>query len=286
MHWPFVLCFLCSFSITLAVNCPSKSFPWHNYCYFFQTNATNIFNAELACNALGGHLVSIHDGFTNGVIASQAAKEFDATSVSDFWIGLNTLTVPEKWTWTDSTTYDFPEWGSNIPTDIVRKCAAFTLHNGYWIADDCFKIKPFVCEALLTDLNPTSAPSATNCSDGYTFFEPTRSCYGADHSYYATWAMAEKNCVNQGGHLASFHTREEVEFMFSLNSLTAVPLWTGLYYINNTWQFSDGSQLGYLPWASNYPQSPSAASAYISLDLIYNDNSNTSYFSICKKAAI
>uniref|UniRef100_A0A914PIS8 C-type lectin domain-containing protein n=1 Tax=Panagrolaimus davidi TaxID=227884 RepID=A0A914PIS8_9BILA len=215
----------------------------------------------------------------------QAKKQFDGNAVTDFWIGLNTLLVLNKWTWTDSTTYDFPEWGGSIPTDILRKCAAFTLHNGYWVPQDCFQKKPYVCEAPLV-VTPTSSPLATNCPLGYTFYEPTRSCYGIDHSYQATWQLAETNCINQQGHLASFHTRNETDFISSLNSLTGINLWTGLYYKNNTWEFSDKSNTEYLPWSSGSPHNGSSSNAaLISLGTITDVDSGQKYFSVCKKFA-
>jgi hypothetical protein len=285
MHRFLVLSFLTCIPLSLTVSCPSEAFPWRDSCFFFEQDAVDIFTAELACIALNGHLASIHDGFTNGVIMSQGRQKFDGNVVTDFWIGLTTLSLPNKWTWTDSTTYDFVEWGGSIPTDLLRKCTAFTLHNGIWVSQDCFQKKPYVCEAPLV-VTPTSSPSATNCPLGYTFFEPTRSCYGIDHSYSATWQLAETNCINQQGHLASFHTRNETDFISSLNSLTGIGLWTGLYFKNGTWQFSDKSNTDYLPWATGSPQSgASSNAALISLGTIYDVDSTQPNFSVCKKFA-
>ena len=49
--------------------CPAEAVEWKSVCYFFKSPASAFMNGESTCNKLGGHLTSIHEGFTNSFIA-------------------------------------------------------------------------------------------------------------------------------------------------------------------------------------------------------------------------
>lgn len=57
--------------------CPNGSVGWQNACYFFQSNSTSFTNAEIACLNLNGHLLSIHNGFTDALIAGKLILQFN-----------------------------------------------------------------------------------------------------------------------------------------------------------------------------------------------------------------
>ena len=54
-----------------VASCPPESKNFQGFCYYFQTNATQFFDAEDKCNSLGGNLVSIHNGFVNGILTGE-----------------------------------------------------------------------------------------------------------------------------------------------------------------------------------------------------------------------
>jgi hypothetical protein len=51
-------------------------------------------------------------------------------------------------------------------------------------------------------------------------------CYQLVKSF-ETWAQAEKDCNNKGGHLASIHSADENNFIHSLHSFNFDSLWIG-----------------------------------------------------------
>ena len=52
-------------------DCPENSAEFQNECYIFQLTATSFPDAELNCLSISGHLVSIHDGFTNAIVTGK-----------------------------------------------------------------------------------------------------------------------------------------------------------------------------------------------------------------------
>lgn len=90
--------------------------------------------------------------------------------------------------------------------------------DGYWSAQDCYARKPFVC-AIANTLTPTPPPTHyVNCSLGWTYFEPTQSCYGGIYGNFTNWDIAQTSCVKLGGNLPSIHSYSELVFLNSLVS--------------------------------------------------------------------
>ena len=48
--------------------CPSGAFEWQSTCLIFKTTSDGFADAEITCQGIGGHLASIHDGFSNAII--------------------------------------------------------------------------------------------------------------------------------------------------------------------------------------------------------------------------
>uniref|UniRef100_A0A914PV11 C-type lectin domain-containing protein n=1 Tax=Panagrolaimus davidi TaxID=227884 RepID=A0A914PV11_9BILA len=282
----FSICVIIIFS-----SCPNGTVEFQNHCYFFETNATNFPNAELACNSLNGHLVSIHDGFTNAIITGQSGNYFHDSTTVDFWIGLNSLINPGNWSWTDNSSLGFHEWAPTEPKNLTMNCGALTVKSGLWASDDCFKTKPYVCETTTTPVSTTPFyPAYMNCTEGWVYFEPTHSCYGHNgYSYqYGNWTAAEQYCESVNAHLPSIHSYDEARFLSTMVALiTNVGLWTGLYSNDNevTWKWSDGSPVDYLPWGSGYPNRNVSSCAYLHINQIYDDTCTASWYIICKKPA-
>uniref|UniRef100_A0A914QXM3 C-type lectin domain-containing protein n=1 Tax=Panagrolaimus davidi TaxID=227884 RepID=A0A914QXM3_9BILA len=137
--------------------------------------------------------------------------------MSDFWIGLNKFEIPGNWSWTDYSPLDFKDWAPSEPSNLSLNCASMNLDKENWHAIDCNLPKPYICGAEKTvydtTISPTFFPSQFNCSGNYFYFASTHSCYGINHNLESNWSAAEINCVNQSGHLASFHTYEEANFL-------------------------------------------------------------------------
>jgi C-type mannose receptor len=296
-----VTLFLSTFRFAVS-ECPKESLTWNNFCYFFSASNSSIafYEAEFNCIGISGHLVSIHDAFTNGLLDDKAKEHFHESTMSDFWIGLNKFEIPGNWSWTDSSSFDFKDWAPSEPSNLSLNCASMNLDEGNWHAVDCNLPKPYICEVEksiyetvtippTTTLSPTHYPSQYNCSSGYYYYAPTHSCYGINWPYNQNWSESEINCEKQKGHLASFHSYEEADFLSFPSSVNHDGLWVGLYTINSgaSWVWSDGSPTNYLPWASGQPINNGTNNcAYIYRKFLYSNNCNDTPFSVCRKPVV
>jgi hypothetical protein len=273
------------FEFVLTFSCPNGTVPWQTNCYLFMPIEEGFAKAEMECLAKGGHLASIHDAFTNAIITQDTPDYFNQNGSTDFWIGGNTLNSKNIWEWTDGSPFDYTDWKMGEPSNKTSSnCAAVSMNNGYWTAQDCFNLKPYVCKVpsdvpvtgmpspstILSSTSSftstaastlTSTPSSTkNCSDdGWIYFEKTNSCYFffSHHSLY--WQDSEKYCSRFGVHLASIHSVEEQNFLWNYidtvcNDGCQAP-WIGLHSVDNgtTWQWSDGSPTDFLDWKAGDP---------------------------------
>jgi cell wall-associated NlpC family hydrolase len=76
-------------------------------------------------------------------------------------------------------------------------------------------------EVTTTTVTTTVTPG-NSCPSGWQEFRGH--CYLVIKNY-VTWADAEKDCINKGGHLASIHSAAENSFIHKLES--GEPLWIG-----------------------------------------------------------
>uniref|UniRef100_A0AC34EZR5 C-type lectin domain-containing protein n=1 Tax=Panagrolaimus sp. ES5 TaxID=591445 RepID=A0AC34EZR5_9BILA len=187
----FVLLF--SFLFKVYAICPSGSVKWNSNCYIFQKNVTEFATAEIACNSSGGNLVSVNDAFTNALLAGEAPNYFKQSTENDFWIGGTLLMNAGNWSWIDNSTFDFSDWNKGEPQNISgHGCISVSIVNGAWSSQDCFKQKPYICKLSSKTPSPTN-PSYFNCTLGWTYFEPTGSCYGVEmpNPGKSNWTAAE-----------------------------------------------------------------------------------------------
>uniref|UniRef100_A0AC34F3D9 C-type lectin domain-containing protein n=1 Tax=Panagrolaimus sp. ES5 TaxID=591445 RepID=A0AC34F3D9_9BILA len=198
-------------------SCPEGYFEWETSCFCFQTNSSGFSYAEAECVKISGHLVSIHDGFTNALLAQEAGTHFRESTVTDFWIGLTNLMPGGNWTWMDGTNLDFIEWAPIEPQNATgENCVSLSPIYGFWRSDNCFKQKPSVCRIAKMESSTTPKyPIYENCTEPFIYFEPTHSCYGIANwtAPAMNWTEGEEYCESVGGHLVSVHSYEEKHFM-------------------------------------------------------------------------
>uniref|UniRef100_A0A914P7F8 C-type lectin domain-containing protein n=1 Tax=Panagrolaimus davidi TaxID=227884 RepID=A0A914P7F8_9BILA len=275
--------FLSFFHFSLAA-CPKNSKPWQSKCYFFENTKAQFVTAEIFCNSLGGNLVSVHDGFTNTFLA----EESNFTKTVDFWIGITNLINPGNWSWTDGSPYDFSNWRdtTNIYNPKAREghsCGAIASSTGLWNADDCFLLKPCVCEvnesSCCLQHSTTSIPTAAStsphvpCASDWVFYASSASCYRRTEGNY-NFTDGEKYCVKQGGHLASIHNKDEFDFTQGIMGQTYFRI--GLHSVDNkkTWEWTDGSPLDYTPWDYDYGNPDNGSFCAMAGFGIFENNNN------------
>jgi len=103
------------------------------------------------------------------------------------------------------------------------------------------------------------------------------------------WLDADNFCGDIGGELASIHSAEENEFIWSLTHNDSRS-WIGLNDIENEgeWVWTDGSEVDFLFWHSDQPDNFYGYEHYVHLGLYgtsyWNDeNQEESYYAICKR---
>uniref|UniRef100_A0A3B4V0R5 C-type lectin domain-containing protein n=1 Tax=Seriola dumerili TaxID=41447 RepID=A0A3B4V0R5_SERDU len=102
---------------------------------------------------------------------------------------------------------------------------------------------------------PTASVSqagGTICPAGWLSF--AGSCYWTTESV-KNWQDAEAHCNSEQGHLASFHSQEELSFLTGERQREHSKAWVGLNDINveNQFVYTDGSAADFLLWGPNQP---------------------------------
>ena len=125
------------------------------------------------------------------------------------------------------------------------------------------------------------------CQAGYTFFDHTGKCYKAVwNGGGITRSNAQKECLAEGGHLASIHDAKTNEF---LTGLRKVRSYIGGLYENGQWTWTDGSAWDYENWRAGDPESPEVylkyAEVYDSTGVWHNEDNIIGYDNgyICQK---
>uniref|UniRef100_A0AC34FE61 C-type lectin domain-containing protein n=1 Tax=Panagrolaimus sp. ES5 TaxID=591445 RepID=A0AC34FE61_9BILA len=289
-----VIIFACLFSVINA-SCPKESLEWQKSCYFFKNETIGFAAAEVECVQNGGHLVSIHDSFTDALLAQETSNFFHQSTMVDFWTGLTKMMPSGNWSWIDGTPLDFVDWAKGEPQNITgHNCAAESISDGFWRSDDCFKLKPYVCKADKTFFEPattttTKYPVYANCSYPYIYFEPTHSCYGVGNfTGPMNWTQGEQYCQHYGAHLASIHSYDELYYLGSFVYNAHFDFWIGAFSIDggNSWEWSDRSSWDFNPWSPGWPKMHSNACGLLWSPAIGDQPCDAIRQIICKKPFI
>uniref|UniRef100_A0A914Y4P8 C-type lectin domain-containing protein n=1 Tax=Panagrolaimus superbus TaxID=310955 RepID=A0A914Y4P8_9BILA len=210
---------------------------------------------------------------------------FQNSTVETIWIGAYSLESTNKWIWMDNTEFNFNNWGKGQPqTD--QNCVSMRLMTGKWESSACAGAKPFICQ-IKHDPFPI-----TYCPLGWIYYQPTRSCYGMTfrgqkYPIVSTWTAANEYCKNLGSVLPSFHDINEFYVLQAFIISAMRPIWIGLQSIDNsnTWAWSDGSAVDYLPWKKDYgfPLTMDISCGMANISFIENYDCNTKAWVICKQ---
>uniref|UniRef100_A0A914PDK8 C-type lectin domain-containing protein n=1 Tax=Panagrolaimus davidi TaxID=227884 RepID=A0A914PDK8_9BILA len=246
--------------------------------------------AEESCIQLGGHLVSIHDALIDALLAQEGANHFRHSTITDFWIGLTGLVSAEKWSWMDGTVFDFKDWEKGEPKNISgNNCASLSIVDGFWKAENCFELKPYVCKVDKSFYEPltTTTVKPINCPYPYMYFEFTHSCYGVwNLTNPLNWENAEKYCEANAAHLTSIHSIQEARFLGSFVYVADLDFWSGAFSNDGglTWKWSDGSTWDYNPWNVGYPTAIGSSCGKMWGAVIANVRCDSVFRLICKKS--
>lgn len=121
---------------------------YNNNCYKFFARSLTVKGksweeAEIACQAYGGHLTSIVDQAENTYIFNQI-KSF---TNERFWIGYNDRKKENAFVWTDGSSATFTKWRSGEPNNYNNEdCVEMNFRDGYWNDDNCALSMSYICK--------------------------------------------------------------------------------------------------------------------------------------------
>ncbi|XP_052219830.1 macrophage mannose receptor 1-like isoform X1 [Dreissena polymorpha] len=216
-----------------------------NTCYeFVSLTNLNWWSPESHCTANGGHLVhvsniQVQDGL-NSVVQSHGGQYV--------WIGLNDINIEEKFSWVSGDPVTITKWKEGrfaMYGHSTEDCVVLTDQSHNWTWDDrpCNEYHGFVCEYSSNTITYGCSHLA-NIPGNYepgTLFTVDSRCYELVRTSH-TWRVAETNCVNKGGHLASIDNMRQQSGVYKVVRGSGLQnVWIGLH---------DHDIEGYYSWIS------------------------------------
>lgn len=245
-----------------------------NYCYQVNNVAKNRQRtwdeAQEDCASKGGNLASFHSAsdidqvWRNALVGTEDA----------YWIGLNDRATESGYLWSDGSSVNVLNWAVNQPDNYggSEDCVEMWSSTSKWNDARCFDRNNWICMVNrasgghLTTVTPVTAPatqSNSQCSiltSGINWVAYNGFCYYASDGNGdsgKSWRQARKTCQQSGGDLASILSMDEQTFIYLslLKNVSVDAVWIGLNALDLStgYQWSDGSPVKYLNWATNEP---------------------------------
>ena len=198
-----------------------------------------------------------------------------------------------NWMWAHSNEFLTDAfWGTNKPNNRTGNsddCCVMVLKSAVWWEDRSCLVHDIsqhavapICQhdsiAASTTEVPSTTTTALECSPGW--FEFGGHCY-LPKLLSVDWQIAEMDCMNYGGHLASIHSKAEDDFLVSLSTSSFWIGGTGTGYPGD-WTWSDGSSWDYTHWFLEYSSGNYQCVFYRSGYGWENDFCNDTFYYICK----
>ncbi|KAM4574367.1 galactose-specific lectin nattectin-like [Fundulus diaphanus] len=123
-------------------------FTWYNgRCYRFENQQKDWYEAENACNGLGGNLASIQTDDEQDFISGFILKK--TGSYSSTWVGGHK--EEGEWTWSDGSPFEFNNWSPGEPNNVGgnENCMEINLRGRKYVNDaNCDIRLPYVCSGV------------------------------------------------------------------------------------------------------------------------------------------
>ncbi|XP_024286595.1 macrophage mannose receptor 1 [Oncorhynchus tshawytscha] len=236
--------------------CPPGWISFSGNCYWVVSNKmflTSWHEAQQKCSSEGANLVTIKTQEEQYFINTHL-PDLNQGEVPDVWIGVADEDQDGTFRWVDKTDITFSNWKPSFPKNTVNLWDCGQIYtgdfSGKWETTNCFKNLGYICKMVGgQNVKPTSVPDS-HCDAGYLLYGDY--CYHFETEMVKNWLDAESYCASQRGHLASFHTQEELSF---ITTHMPAPSWVGLSdsRTEGVWVWSDGTPSDFLPWAPNQP---------------------------------
>ena len=193
--------------------CPAAD---RSVCSFsFNEAAASVSAAEDTCLTGGGFLASIHSqaeqDLLDGMVSNTAWIGYhdrlaEAGCTDDRHQGIGGSIEAVSFVWMDGTPSDYENWASGEPNDWQNgqamcdgtgneDCTEMWQGGTTWNDANCDGSKPFICQTCGAACNPTD----------FQVYDQAKSA-----------AVAEDECLRQGGHLASAHSQSDADVIQAL----------------------------------------------------------------------
>ncbi|XP_076033567.1 macrophage mannose receptor 1-like isoform X2 [Oratosquilla oratoria] len=215
-------------------------------CYYASNYPDTWSGAQDHCREMNtvAELVSIHSYAENNLIRGMLNS---GTAAS--WVGLTYQS--DAWKWSDGSDASFLNWNIGEPNnmDDDEFCVEMIQTSGYWNNHQCGQSRNFVCEVIPTHV--------IGCESQWEYF--------GDYCYYfnyhsnnmvtKTFEDAQKECVKLDANLASIHSLEEDDFVYSLlqGYYSYTGIWIGLRNeMGQGYSWMDKTPVTYTIWDTEF----------------------------------
>ncbi|XP_043825132.1 LOW QUALITY PROTEIN: macrophage mannose receptor 1 [Dromiciops gliroides] len=224
---------------------------------FYQINSKSALTwhqARKSCQQQGSELVSVTEVHEHTYLTG-----LTNSFTTGLWIGLNSLSFNSGWQWSDFSPFRFLNWLPGSPAlEPGKNCVLLNpAKNAKWENVECSQKFGYICKKGNSSLNSFIIPSESDVPIAC----PSQWWPYAGHCYKINRELkiqkdALTACRKEGGDLASIHSIEEFDFIFSqLGYDNSDILWIGLndLRIQMYFEWSDGTPVTFTKWLPGEP---------------------------------
>ncbi|KAK2888177.1 uncharacterized protein [Channa argus] len=226
------------------LRCPGLDwYEFGEFCYKAFEDKKTWHNARHTCRNLGADLVSVLSMKEQSWLES-----YLYLATSDVWTGLNELTVPGMFSWTDEHMVTFTYWAPGEPNNhdgFNEDCVEMLHQTGRWNDVTCTELNTYICKKPKAHYPvPSVKPTVYGCPQGWDAYG--YSCYLMEDNT-KSWADAKAFCKERDSsllHIGDIY--EQGHFTVALSGKT------GLWWIGLRAHGRPGGGVDYV-WDNNSP---------------------------------
>ncbi|XP_067687491.1 macrophage mannose receptor 1-like [Haliotis asinina] len=230
-----------------TAGCSNGYINYGNSCYKGYTTPKTWTDAQFACGADGGNLVSINDAFEASFVDLIVAGQ----GIS--WIGLNNLEDNGHFTWTDKYPVQMTRWAWKEPSTGPGEGCVLEKWNFMWNNTNCTSSHKYICKIHLDSGPVTTTPVQGFCPDS-TWLAGADNCYKVITNLTKSWPEARFLCQRMRAELASISSQTVMNEVAGIAGQAPTDIWIGLAKTEDGgFMWTDRSPVNYLNWAHNEP---------------------------------
>ncbi|XP_073320103.1 secretory phospholipase A2 receptor [Pagrus major] len=214
---------------------------------------------SLACQMMGGYLLSIHSREELHFIKERLRRL--SLGPTDWWIGLSIGQPGEEARWSDRTEVEFQNWAERRAGDDLRKnglCVTMSSSTGKWSTSKCSDLHGYVCKRKTVSVveTPREPHYIGGCPEKWLYFG--HKCLllhlPGSPKEGKSWKDAQSICSSFKGTLVAIEDEIEQAYITMLLQGSSVGVWIGLHD-EDTMKWINGKQVSYTNWSPIEPKS-------------------------------